>query len=44
MNADPEAVARFLAYCEKPKPFPLSGFYRLLGYTVPDYLPRKESK
>mgnify|MGYP001259208460 CR=1 FL=1 len=38
---DAEEVERFIAYCARQKPFPLRGFYRLLGYAVPDCLPAR---
>ena len=39
MVVDVEEVERWIAYRERPVPFPLRGFYRMLGYSVPDYLP-----
>ena len=36
MDVDREAVARFLAYWNKPKPRPMRWFYMRLGYDIPE--------
>lgn len=34
---DREAVARFYAYCARPKRRPMADFYRMWGYNVGDF-------